>query len=553
MLLFLCAATPFLMENSPPATTVASLREIARALSAAWDVDTTLDLIARKTAQVMHVDSCSIYLLAAEDDTLWLRASTGLSQQALGRTSLKMGEGLTGWAAQSGQPVAARDAKTHPRFKLLPQTREHNFRSLLAVPLVNRERVIGALNVQTRAFRDFTEDEVELAHLISDLAAGALDRALLYDHQNRQIAELTTLAKVSETVTSPIYLDEMLDLVVEMAAKVMGAPVCTLRLIDPARGLLMLRSVRANGVDYQPRPPIKVGDGITGLAVRERRPVVVADIRTDPRYPFRELAQQEGLVSMLSVPLTVREKVIGALNCYTTQPHPFTEAEIALFSTLANQTALAIENAQLVTNAAVVREMHHRIKNNLQTVAMLLRMQADDGSGLTAQDVLQVSVNRILSIAAVHEVLAQEGFRLVNVKDVTERISLIVSQNMLHPDRPVQILVEGEGIILPSRPATSLALVINELLQNALEHAFVGRVGGTVRISLGRSPQHVIVEVTDDGVGLPAEQPSSLGLEIVQTLVRDDLHGQVTFNSTPQGTQATVRLPRETEQEQTGE
>src|SRR5687767_7973921 len=236
------------------------------------------------------------------------------------------------------------------------------------------------------------------------------------------------------------------------------------------------RAGRGRGLS--PAPAAARGRGVTGTAVRERRPVVVADIREDARYPFRELARAEGLVSMLSVPLTVREKVIGALNCYTTQPHVFSEAEIALFSTLANQTALAIENAQLVTNAAVVREMHHRIKNNLQTVAMLLRMQADDGSILTAEDAataVQISVNRILSIAAVHEVLAQEGFRLVNVKDVTERIAQIVSQNMLHPDRPVEIVVEGEGIVLPSRAATSLALVINELLQNALEHAFVGR------------------------------------------------------------------------------
>src|SRR6185436_350099 len=156
----------------------------------------------------------------------------------------------------------------------------------------------------------------------------------------------------------------------------------------------------------------------------------------------------------------------------------------SLFSTLANQTALAIENAQLVTNAAIVREMHHRIKNNLQTVAMLLRMQAGEARGnaaissdgtTTAADVLHISVTRILSIAAVHEVLAQEGFRLVNVKDVMERIAATVSQNMLRPDLQAEIIVEGEPVVLPSRPATALALVVNELLQNALEHAFVGR------------------------------------------------------------------------------
>ena len=188
--------------------------------------------------------------------------------------------------------------------------------------------------------------------------------------------------------------------------------------------------------------------------------------------------------------------------------------------------------------------MHHRIKNNLQTVAMLLRMQAAEGPGLTAQDVLQTSVNRILSIAAVHEVLAGEGFQLVNVKDVTERIAAIVSQNMLRPDLEAQIVVEGEAIVLPSRSATALALVINELVQNALEHAFVGRPAGLVRIVLGRSPEEYVVEVSDDGVGLPAAgRTASLGLEIVETLVRDDLHGSLAFNSTAEGTTVVIRLP----------
>ncbi len=540
------------LEQTPAiqaSTIIGSLREIAQALSAAWDVDTTLDLIARKTAQVMRVDSCSIYLLETGGDMLWLRASTGLARQALGSTGLRRGEGLTGWAAQHGEPVAATEAQADPRFKRLPATREDNLLSLLAMPLMNRGRVIGAMNVQTRELHEFTPEEIELAALISDLAAGAIDRALLYDHMNRQIGELTTLAKVSETVTSPIYLDEMLDLVVEMAAKVMGAPVCTLRLIDTSTDQLVQRSINSTGVKFHERPPLRIGQGVTGRAVSERRPVSVMDIRVDPDYPFHAFAAEEGLVSMLSVPLTVRERVIGALNCYTLEPHTFGEAEVALFSTLANQTALAIENAQLVTNAAVVREMHHRIKNNLQTVAMLLQMQAAEGSQLTVQDVLQISVNRIQSIAAVHEVLAQEGFRLVNVKDVTERIVAIVSQNMLRPDLAAEIDVAGEPVILPSRAATSLALVINELLQNALEHAFVGRTHGRVHITLGRAQHEVVITVTDNGVGLPAGKPSSLGLEIVETLVRDDLHGRLTFSSTADGTLVTIRVPHSIETE----
>jgi two-component sensor histidine kinase len=527
----------------PASALIASLREIAHALSAAWDVDSTLDLIARKTAQVMSMDSCSIYLL--EGDTLWLRASTGLAPGALGLTSLRLGEGLTGWAAQYGEPVAAREARQDPRFKFLPQTDEQNFQSLLAVPLVNRGRVIGALNVQTRALHGFTPDEIELAALISDLAAGALDRALLYDSMNRQIHELTTLADVSRTVTSPIYLDEMLDLVVEMAAKVMGAPVCSIELIDQARGEVVMRSAKSESAAYHQRPALKLGEGISGIVIRERRPVAVPDVRLDTRYRLGELAQREGLVSLLAVPLTVRDEVIGVFNCYTTEQRAFTEPEITLFSTLANQTALAIQNAQLVTNAAIVREMHHRIKNNLQTVAMLLEMQASRGPELSAQDVLQVGVSRIYSIAAVHEALAQEGFRLVNVKDVTERIVSLVAQNMVHPDLQVNLTVAGEPIVLASRPATSLALVINELLQNALEHAFVGRASGAIRITLGHSPTEYVIEVADDGAGFSTDTASGLGLEIVETLVRDDLRGRLEIKSAPGGTQMIVRVPRD--------
>lgn len=532
-----------LMTTNTPA--LAGLREIAHALSAAWDLDTTLDLIVRTTAQVLRVDSCSIYLMEAGGETLWLRASTGLARQAVGRGSLKMGEGLTGWAAQNGQPVAVRDAQTDPRFKFVPHTQELNFRSLLAVPLINQERVIGAMNVQTTELHTFTPEEIELVALISDLAAGALDRAGLYDQMHRQLTELTTLAQVSEAVNSPLYLDEMLNVIVELAARVMGAPVCTLRLVDHEQEELVVRAAQSEIKHYRAKPPIKLNEGINGLVVQERRAIAVADVRADSRFPFRAEAQEEGLVSMLAVPLIVRDRVIGVLNCFTTELHNFSEKEIALFSTLANQTALAIENAQLATNAAVVREMHHRVRNNLQTVAMLLRMQAQQNSPLPARDMLRVAVNRIQSIAAVHEVLAQEGYRLVDVTEVARRIARLVGQNMLLPGVAVAIEVEGEAVVLPSRAATSLALVVNELLQNALEHAFVGRNVGRVHIAFGHAGPEYVVEVTDDGVGLPENLPASLGLEIVASLVREDLHGQLDFvRLEPIGTQVVVRVPR---------
>jgi len=524
---------------------LAPLREIARAIAAARDLDSTLDLVAHKTTEVMGVDSCTIYLLDPDHKTLRLRASTGLARRAVGRATLAIGEGLTGHAVLHNRPAFASHAQSDPRFKFVPQADEKQFTSLLAVPMIREQMPIGAMNVQTFPPHDYTPDEIELLALIGDLAAGALDKAALHDNMERQLNEMTALARVSEAVTSPIYLDEMLDVVTEMAAKVMGAAVCSVFLVNETTGDLEMHSARRADRAYAPRPPMPIGEGISGRVVATGQPITVADVRTDPRYLNTELARAEGLVSMLSVPLIVREKVIGVLNCFTAEPREFTPEQIALFSTLANQTALALENGRLVTNAAIVREMHHRIKNNLQTVAMLMRLQVAEANGeLTARDVLHQSINRIQSIAAVHEALSEQGFRMVDVKDVIERISRMVAQNMIPPGKSISIHVGGDSVTLPSRPATSLALVVNELLQNALEHAFIGRNTGRVTITLAPTPDHHLITVADDGVGLPSEIPSSLGLEIVETLVRDDLKGKLKLKHGKRGAVAEIRLPR---------
>jgi GAF domain-containing protein len=523
---------------------LAALREIGRAINTAWELEATLDLITRRTAGVMGMDSCSIYLLDTDGERLMLKATTGLAAEAVGQARLRLGEGLTGWAAQAGQPVAVADAARDPRFKFLPETEETRFQSLLAVPLVNQGRVIGAMNVQTRAHYQFSDDEVELLGLIADLAAGALEKAVLYEGMQRQIAELSALAEVSETIISPRYLDEMLEIVVEMAARVMKARLCSLMLLDESTGELILRATQHLSPAYREKPSLKVGEGLVGLVAQTGQPLAVLDVSADARYRRAGVAQQLGLCSLLCVPLAVRDRVIGVLNCYTAEPRRFSDDEVSLFSTLANQTALAIENARLVTNAAVVREMHHRIKNNLQNVAMLLRLQMSGDHEVSAREVLHESVNRILSIAAVHEVLSQRGFRLVDVKDVLTRVGRAVAYNMQRPDLAVEVAVGGDEVALPSQAATSLALAVNELIQNALEHAFVDRASGSVVVSLQRAPGELRVQVRDDGVGLSGANSGQLGLELVETLVCEDLHGTWSM-TTGNGTAARITIPLE--------
>jgi|DewCreStandDraft_2_1066082.scaffolds.fasta_scaffold00997_10 signal transduction protein with GAF and PtsI domain len=527
---------------------LSALREISRAISSALDLDTTLTLITRKTAEVMGMDSCSIYLLDPQGEYLVLRATTGLAPEAVGRARLRYGEGLTGWAAKEGKPVASSDAASDPRFVYLPETEEYHFKSLLAVPLVTGGKVLGAINVQTTAVHEYTEEEVELLSLIADMASGALEKAMLYDNMRRQIMELSTLAEISKTLTSPLYLEDVLKLIMEMAAQMLNARLCSLMLLDEEKGELVLTVSQNASEPYRNRPNLKVGEGIAGLAAQTARPIAVYDVLQDPRFVSKEMAAQEGLRGLLAVPLIVRDRVIGVFNCYKERPHHFTEEEVRLASTLANQMALAIENANLVVKSAVVREMHHRVKNNLQTIAMLLRLQMRDGRDVSGREVLIETINRILSIAAVHEILSVEGFKFINIREMLEKVARTVAQNMARPDLELRISVRGDEVYLPSQQASSLALVVNELIQNAIEHAFKGQAQGSVEVNLTVRGDRLFVEVRDDGVGLPVgfdpATGSDLGLQIVRALVAEDLKGEFVLERCDPGTKATITLPK---------
>jgi two-component sensor histidine kinase len=523
----------------------AALREIVRSLSSAWDLDTTLDLIARKTTEVMHVDSCTIYLLDPDGHSLRLQASTGLARRALGRSTLQVGEGMTGFAVLHNQPVFAAEAKQNPHFKIVKEAEETGFMSLLAVPLIIDNEPIGALNVQTADIHEYSTDEVEVLSLIGDLAATTLARAQLYDRQQRQIGELRTLAQVSETVTSPLYLDEMLGIVSEMAAQIMNASICHVYLLDEASSTLQKHT--GNPSQLSEQPAIALNQGIIGRVAATGFPTYVPNLSSEPAYEEKEWVREVGLVSLLSVPLSVRDRVIGVLNCFTKQHHEFSVEERTLLLTMANQTALAIENAQLITNTAVVREMHHRIKNNLQTITMLMQMQIYETDLPATRHALETNILRIRSIASIHEVLSEKGFRLVNVKDVIDRITRETAATMITPGQKIRMLVHGQALQLPSRPATSLALVVNELVQNALEHGLKAQKQGQIDISLGHSPEEFIILVRDNGRGLPAGFSPNLGLEITETLVREDLRGRIKFNQLQPGTEVTIRIPRRIE------
>jgi len=194
-----------------------------------------------------------------------------------------------------------------------------------------------------------------------------------------------------------------------------------------------------------------------------------------------------------------------------------------------NATETVQRQRELNVKSAIIQEVHHRVKNNLQTIAAILRIQARRCTNEETKINLTEAVNRILSMSVIHEFLSQDEHRPINVREVCQRIASQVGQVVLDPEQRIAIHVTGPNIRLPAGQATPTALVVNELILNAVEHGLGGRHDGTIEIRLRDLGNTVEIAILDDGHGLPDDfapnQHGSLGLQIVQTLVTDDLKG----------------------------
>lgn len=209
-------------------------------------------------------------------------------------------------------------------------------------------------------------------------------------------------------------------------------------------------------------------------------------------------------------------------------------------------TDLRRRDRMLLLKDATIREIHHRVKNNLQTVASLLRMQTRRVTSTEAKDALNESIRRISSIALVHETLSQDSTEMVEFDQVAQRVLDMVGESMAWPERTIRFVLIGSAGELSSEVATPLALILNELCQNAVDHAFPDATSGTVDVRLERHGVRLKLTVADNGGGLPEnfslERTANLGLQIVRTLVESELGGTIQIVSDA-GARVTVDIP----------
>jgi two-component sensor histidine kinase len=254
---------------------------------------------------------------------------------------------------------------------------------------------------------------------------------------------------------------------------------------------------------------------------------------------------------VLSVPVCSGPDLLAVLNLYSDRAgqwyfDPARAAECAeFFLSVAGMMELFIRTKALEANTTFYKEIHHRVKNNLQTVASLLRMQLRRLDRQSAERALEDSIGRIESIALVHETLSQGEIGLVDLGELLGRIAHL-ARDASGTEPPLTLRFEGPKIMLTSKQATSLALIANELVQNALHHGVAA--GGTrVDVAVRRTDGYVHLAVEDDGAGPPPGfepiRDGNLGLTIVATLTADELSGEFTLARVDGRTCATVTFP----------
>jgi len=456
------------------------LTETIAAVNSTLDLEEVLELVASKVADALQTEACFVYLYDERTNELILRATHGTTvEEMTKRPRLRPGEGITGTAAADRAPVMIpSQANLDPRFKQFANLSEDDYESILAVPILARERLAGALNVRTLAPREFTQDEIELLVAIADQVAQTIQHAQLYAQAQSRVAELEALAKISEAVSESLYLEESLEAIVKTTMEAVGA---------------------------------------TGAAL------VLED---------GNIAWPEGRAGTHNVrlPLRWKRRQIGELVC--DRDTPFTEDERALLGSIAHHAAVALEHGRAVMRGVLAQEIHHRVKNNLQTVASLLRLQAR-ATDTDPRNALEDSVNRILAIAAVHEVLTEQREEVVELRDLLERLRAMLVQGLAGGK---DVRADLESVSIAGNRATALALVFSELLQNALEHG-----GDNVQIELAQLNGEVVLAIADNGDGIPSDAGGT-GLSIVQALVRDELQGRLDLRSEG-GTRAEVIFP----------
>jgi phosphoserine phosphatase RsbU/P len=320
------------------------LLEVADVVNTTLDLDTTLRRVAELVRKVIDYEIFGILLLNEKTQELRFRFQVGYAREIAERMRIKVGEGVTGIAAQRREAILVDDVSKDPRYiSAVPDVR-----SELAVPLIIKNRLIGVIDIESPQPNHFTEEHKRLLTLIASRMAVGIENARLYTRTTRQARTLVLLNEIARELTSILNVDELLKRIAELLSRLIDYQMFSILLLDAAGEKLQHRFSQRFQENIQLKHEIPLGKGVVGFAAQHKQAVLVPDVNKDPRY----IRGNPETRSELAVPLVYKDKVIGVLDLEHTRRGFFTDDHKRTVTTLAAQVAIAIENARLYEQIA---------------------------------------------------------------------------------------------------------------------------------------------------------------------------------------------------------
>jgi signal transduction histidine kinase len=507
-----------------------TLYNASAAMMANLELNDVLDAITRAALELISAGNVHIFLYEPESDTFRFGSARWFDGRRVPAVPLPRPDGLTAHVVRQAAPVVINDAQNHP-FYQAASAAGWGVRAIAGFPLKRGGHVLGAFTLTYLEPHTFTLGELLLMNVLADQAAVAVENAHLFASTQRRLREMSALVDMAKQVTGNLKVGSVMQTTVQLVQMLLNARASTIALLTGTGDELVIEAATGINPKWVHKARMKLGEGVSGLAVSERRPVYIRDTHNQPNFLFFD----EVVRSLLAVPLLSRDEVLGSLTVDSDQPNAFDDSHIQLMTIAAAQVSVAIANARLYEEAedraaklAVAYEElkeNDRLKDELvQNVSHELRtpltfvkgyvdllMEGEMGSiNYQQQCALQIVADKTVEITRlIDDIMSLQRIDSSNL--ILEPFSLIALLEELIAGhklngryRGVDLLLEaspGEVTLVADRIRVNQA--VNNLIVNAMKFS---PNGGTVRIVLSADAEQAQIAVVDEGIGIPSEK-----------------------------------------------
>jgi PAS domain S-box-containing protein len=553
---------------------LAVLNSIAAVVSRSLDLGEIMESALEKTMEASDLQSGAAYIMEDETRTLVLMAHRGLSEPFVDHTSrIPLEAALAGKNLSTEQPVIWPMAE-YPEGELKSLITEEGLKLVIGVPVTSKERLLGGLIISSRTPRSVSAEESSLFMAIGRQIGLAVENARLYElertkheeeERRRTVAE--GMREILAVLNSNRPLQETLDFIINQTCRVTGSDAASLLQREAGDEPFIIQSSCGLDADYVSTIRFSAGRGGAGRALKTRQPVVLSDaaafvdqVAHDPDSEYQEekkaleLMIERGFHALLSVPLVIKEEDYGGITLYYREAREFSEEEIQLATSVADQAALAIENARLRTQAEraaafaersrLARELHDSVTQSLYSIALyaeaVTRMLASGSGSEAAEHLHELRETALEALREMRLLIFQLSPPLMDEGGLVGAIQVRLDAVEARGGMDVNLQVEGEEHLSPP-VRRELYQIAQEALNNALKHARAQ----AVRVILDFRDPDIRLEVSDDGCGFDlteAKKGGGLGLRGMKERIQA-IGGTLHIESSPgKGTMVSVRV-----------